>query len=181
MKISIRAAEPGDYKAVRRIFDSPRAVAGTLQIPYTSLKTWRDLMSSQPPKARLLLAEVNGRAVGQVSVFPILRPRRAHVATLGMAVRDEWQGRRIGTALLREAISLADNWLHVLRLELTVYTDNRAGIRLYRKFGFVIEGTHSLYTLRAGKYVDAYSMARIHPNPPKPGTKRTTRRSRSRR
>jgi L-phenylalanine/L-methionine N-acetyltransferase len=172
MKIKIRAAEPGDYKAIREIFDSPRAVAGTLQIPYTPMKTWRELMSNQPPNARILLAEAGGKVVGQIGIHPIPRARRAHAAMLGMAIRDEWQGRGIGTALLREAIMLADNWLHLLRLELTVYTDNKAGIRLYQKFGFVIEGTHRLYALREGVYVNAYSMARINPKPPKPVARR---------
>jgi len=67
---------------------------------------------------------------------------------------------------LQAAISLADNWLHLLRLELTVYTDNEVAVRLYKKHGFFIEGTHRAYALRDGKYVDAYAMARIHPNPP---------------
>ncbi|HKA43397.1 MAG TPA: GNAT family N-acetyltransferase [Burkholderiales bacterium] len=181
MKINIRAAEPGDYKAIRRIFDSPRAVAGTLQIPYTPLKTWRALMSNQPPNGRILLAEVRGKVVGQIGIHPVPRARRAHAATLGMAVRDEWHGRGIGTALMREAIMLADDWLHLLRLELTVYTDNEPGIRLYRKFGFVIEGTHRLYALREGEYVDTYSMARLHPNPPRVAVKPSRRKTRSRR
>ena len=39
----------------------------------------------------------------------------------------------------------------VLRIELTVYTDNAAAIALYRKFGFEIEGTHRAYALRDGR------------------------------
>jgi L-phenylalanine/L-methionine N-acetyltransferase len=48
-----------------------------------------------------------------------------------------------------------------MRVELSVYTDNAAGIALYEKFGFEIEGTHHRYAFRKGEYVDAYSMARI--------------------
>ena len=36
MGIDIRRAEPGDYEAVSRIFIGPKAVAGTLQLPFTS-------------------------------------------------------------------------------------------------------------------------------------------------
>ena len=54
----------------------------------------------------------------------------------------------------------------MLRIELTVYTDNPAAIRLYRKFGFEIEGTFKGYALRDGVYADVYSMARLHPSPP---------------
>jgi putative acetyltransferase len=40
-------------------------------------------------------------------------------------------------------------------------TDNAAGIALYKKFDFVIEGTHSDFAFRNGQYVDAYAMARL--------------------
>jgi len=58
-------------------------------------------------------------------------------------------------------LDLADNWLGMSRVELTVYTDNAAAIALYEKFGFEKEGTHRRYAFRDGAYVDAYSMARI--------------------
>jgi putative acetyltransferase len=58
-----------------------------------------------------------------------------------MAVRDDWQGKGVGTALMQEAVNLADKWLNLTRLELEVHTDNEPAIRLYKKFGFNIEGT----------------------------------------
>jgi len=36
-------------------------------------------------------------------------------------------------------------------------------LHLYRKYGFVIEGTARAYAFRNGRYVDAYAMARINP------------------
>ena len=58
---------------------------------------------------------------------------------------------------------LSDGWLNFQRLELWVYCDNIAGIALYRKFGFTVEGTCRAYAFRDGRYVDAYMMARLHP------------------
>ena len=72
----------------------------------------------------------------------------------------------VGTALMAALCEYADRWAGVLRLELNVYTDNLPAIALYRKFGFEVEGTHRGYALRDGVYVDSYSMARWHPNPP---------------
>ena len=41
-------------------------------------------------------------------------------------MRDDWQSKRVGTALLRVALGFADNWLNLTRVELRVYTDNAA-------------------------------------------------------
>ena len=60
-------------------------------------------------------------------------------------------------------MDLADNWLNLQRLELTVFTDNEPAVRLYKKSGFEIEGTLRRHIFRAGKYVDVYSMARLRP------------------
>jgi len=78
-----------------------------------------------------------------------------------MMVRDDWHGKGVGTAMMRAVIDLADKWLNLARIELTVFTDNQSAIALYRKFGFEIEGTHRKYAFRDGDFVDAYAMARI--------------------
>lgn len=67
-----------------------------------------------------------------------------------MGVHDDHQGKGIGTALLRELIDAADNWLGLRRIELTVYTDNVRAVHLYQKFGFETEGTHLVCPLRNG-------------------------------
>jgi putative acetyltransferase len=46
-------------------------------------------------------------------------------------------------------------------MELTVYTDNAAAIRLYEKFGFEKEGLLRSFGYRDGQYVDVYTMARL--------------------
>ncbi|HNF36392.1 MAG TPA: GNAT family N-acetyltransferase, partial [Anaerolineales bacterium] len=66
----------------------------------------------------------------------------------------------VGSALMRAATDLADNWLNLQRLELEVYCDNEPAVGLYKKFGFEIEGTLKGYAFRAGEFVDVYAMAR---------------------
>lgn len=67
----------------------------------------------------------------------------------------------MGSALMQAAVDLADRWLGLTRLELTVYTDNTPAVRLYEKFSFVNEGIHRQYAFRDGELVDAYAMARL--------------------
>ena len=80
---------------------------------------------------------------------------------LGMAVQKRFQGKGVGTALMQALVDLADKWLPVTRIELTVFTDNERAIGLYKRFGFEVEGTHRAYALRDGKYVDTHAMARL--------------------
>ena len=167
MNLVIRHAEPEDYLALARIYSYPLAAAGTLQIPVQSAEVWRGRLSNMAPQDRILVAVADGEVVGNLGLHPQTNVRRAHVASIGMAVRDDWQGKGIGKALLRSAVDLADNWLGLIRLELTVWTDNTAAQRLYASEGFVTEGTHRAYALRHGSYTDALAMARLNPTPPR--------------
>ena len=162
MEITVRHAEPEDYEALHRIFSGPKAVAGTLQLPFPSAETWRRRLVEPPEGLYSLVACVEGEVVGSIGLeISPARPRMRHVGSIGMAVRDDWQGRGVGTALMGAALDLADNWLNLERIELRVYVDNAAAVALYKKFGFEIEGTHRRLAFRNGEYVDAYSMARL--------------------
>ena len=163
MNITIRRTEPSDYEAVQHIFTGPQAVWGTLQLPFPSAEQWRKRLAEPPEGLFSLVACVdNNEVVGQLDLhtFPN-RPRRRHVGQIGMAVRDDWQGKGVGTTLMQAAVDLADKWLNLRRLELEVYIDNGPAIRLYEKFGFTIEGTLVDYAFRDGHYVDTYMMARL--------------------
>ena len=129
MEITVRHAEPEDFEAMHRIMSAPKVAAGTLQLPLQSAEAWRKRLAEPPEGLFLLAACVEGEVVGNLGLetFPN-RPRVRHAGTIGMAVRDEWQGRGVGTALLGAALDLADNWLNLSRVELTVYTDNAAGM-----------------------------------------------------
>ncbi|MGI9295158.1 MAG: GNAT family N-acetyltransferase [Pseudomonadales bacterium] len=165
MEIVIRHAEPDDHQALHQIYSQPIACAGTLQLPYVSAEVWKKRLSDDSPEGSFhLVACVDEEVVGSIGVFIISYSlRRRHAASFGMGVHDEWQNKGVGTEMMKAAIDLADNWLNIVRLELTVYTDNKPGVKLYEKFGFEIEGTLAKYAYREGEYVDAYSMARIKP------------------
>jgi putative acetyltransferase len=161
-KVTVRHAEVVDAEAFHRIMTAPRVVAGTLQLPFQSVERTRRFLADPPEGSHVLVALCEGEVVGNLDlrVHPD-SPRRHHVGVVGMAVHDDWQGKGVGTSLMQAALDLADNWLNLERLELNVYADNAAGRALYEKFGFEIEGTHRRYGFREGRYVDAYSMARI--------------------
>jgi putative acetyltransferase len=126
VEITVRGAEPDDSEAIHRIMSCPRATAGTLQ--FQSVEHIRRRVSKTPEGFYHLVACVEGEVVGHLGLETSpTRPRRRHVGTLGVAVRDGLQGRGVGTALMEAVLDLADNWLGLTRLELQVYTDNEIG------------------------------------------------------
>ena len=164
MEITVRRTEPGDYEALHRIISGPKAIAGTSQLPLPSAEKWRKRLSEPSEDQHSLVACVDGEVVGNLGLETYsTRWRMRHTGRIGMAVRDDWQGQGVGTALMEAALDLADNWLNLTRIELHVYVDNAAGIALYEKFGFEVEGPHRRFAFRDGEYVDAYSMARLKP------------------
>jgi putative acetyltransferase len=160
--LTIRRAEEDDCVGVAEILKSPKVYSGTLQVPYPSREYWRRRITENPYSAHYLVAVVDERIVGMVSIdtFPN-RPRRKHAGAVGISVHEEWQGKGVGGALMRAILDLADNWLNLTRLELEVYADNEAAINLYERFGFELEGTLRQHAFRDGTYVDAKMMARL--------------------
>jgi L-phenylalanine/L-methionine N-acetyltransferase len=162
MNIEIRRVEPADYKAVQQVHAQPNALRGTLQLPFPSEEMWKKRLEGMGDEMYALVACVEGEVVAMagLNLFP-KSPRRRHVGYVGLAVHDKWQAKGVGTALMQALIDLADKWLNLSRLELAVFTDNEAALKLYRKLGFVIEGTHRKFAFRDGEYVDAHAMARV--------------------
>ena len=155
--VVVRAARAADCEDLYGVNACPGVVWGTLQLPYVSMDVIRKRLEEPEPDTYMLMAEVEGRVVGDLSLRR-RKGRLAHVASLGMAVHDDYQGQGIGTALIEAAIEMADNWLNLKRVELDVYTDNARAIHLYKNFGFEIEGTRRALNIREGEYVDTYSM-----------------------
>jgi L-phenylalanine/L-methionine N-acetyltransferase len=159
---NVRRAEPADYEAVNQIFMGPQVIWGTLQLPFPSAENRKKRLAEAPEGSFNLVVCAGDEIVGELGLFTFPNwPRRRHAGQIGMAVRDDWQGRGAGSALMQAALDMADNWLNLTRLELEVYTDNEPAIRLYKKFGFVIEGTLLQFAYRNGEFVDVYGMARL--------------------
>ena len=162
MEIEIRRVEPGDYKGVQQVYAQPRAIWGTMQLPFPSEELWRKRLGEAGDQIYGLVACVQGEIVGHAALnLNPGYPRRKHAASIGMAVHDKWHSRGVGTALMKHLIEIADKWLNISRLELSVYTDNEPALRLYKKVGFQVEGTHRKHVFRDGAYVDCHSMARL--------------------
>jgi putative acetyltransferase len=174
--IQIRRAVAADAAAFARTMGHPQVLRNLMQLPYASEAQWQAHLAESlaPGKGHLVLVaeQPDEQGVPRVVANAGLHPagthvRRRHVMSLGIAVHPQAQGQGVGRALMRSLCEWADQWGQVLRIELTVFVDNERAIRLYEQQGFVKEGRMTGFALRQGRYVDAYAMARLHPDPPR--------------
>lgn len=165
-EINIRPVEPGDVNDLYEIITHPAVVGNLLQLPGAELSETQEWIKKPAAGQHRLVAELNGKVVGSGSITQAQRPRLAHSGHVGMMVHPDYFRQGVGSALLAAYLNLADNWLNLRRVELEVYTDNEPAIRLYEKFGFVIEGKRRAVAFGNGRFQDDYVMARLrHPEP----------------
>lgn len=160
----IRATRPEDVPAINRIYNQESVRRFTLALPFTSIvQSARFLSGSQVLRTSLVACGADGRVLGEASLTREANPRRAYAATLGLMVAEEARRQGIGQALAAALLDLADNWLNLQKLELTVFANNHPAIALYQKLGFEIEAIFRHDAMQDGVLADSLAMARIRP------------------
>jgi RimJ/RimL family protein N-acetyltransferase len=163
--VRVRRAEPGDAAALVALLNAVGAEPEGWLLSDPNRRTVaaeRRYVRSvrRHPDAALLVAELDTRIVGRLSLARDPHPSSAHVADFGLTVAAPYRRRGIGTALLAGA----DDWARssgVRKLELHVFPHNEAAIALYEKAGYVREGYRvSHYRLPDGRFVDVILMAK---------------------
>lgn len=101
-----------------------------------------------------LVAEIDDRIIGQLTLEGGRRRNVRHSAVLGITVARDWRGQGVGHKLLEQAIRWARDTRVLSRIELHVFARNAGAIRLYETFGFVVEGRRREAIMRDGQYLD---------------------------
>lgn len=169
MNFYIRPIEMDDAAGVNALRRMPGVFENILGIPSERIErseTFIDgLNDNQHQFVAVTVGEDGSELVigtAGLSVFGNLRTR--HSAGMGIMVHKDYQNSGVGSALMEALLDVADNWLMLVRVELTVFRDNERAIHLYQKFGFEKEGLKRMAGIRNGKYEDEFLMARIHPS-----------------
>lgn len=166
MSLNIRPIRIEDAKYINemRIMDGVRE--NIMGITSERMSRSEGFINGLTNNDHIFVAEVEKdgfkKVVGNVGMHVSSTNRTRHCAEIGIMVHSDFQGKGIGRELLNKVIDLADNWLMLVRLELSVYVDNEKAINLYKSLGFEIEGTKKYAAIRNGKYEDQYIMARYN-------------------
>lgn len=108
----------------------------------------------------IFVAEKDSQLVGYLFVVGGSARRTAHSVYLVIGILKDFRGLGIGTKLFQQL----EEWAvvhNIHRLELTVVTRNKAGVGLYKKLGFEIEGRKQHSLLINGEFVNEYYMAKL--------------------
>lgn len=133
--------------------------AGERKITTEQQKEQIELISEKD-NSTILVADNNGKLVGYMFAIGGNAKRTKHAVYLVIGIEELHRGMGIGTALFQKI----EEWArknHVSRLELTVVTENEAGVALYKKCGFEIEGTKRNSLLISEKFYHEYYMSKL--------------------
>jgi ribosomal protein S18 acetylase RimI-like enzyme len=103
------------------------------------------------------VADDDGAIVGWCDIRRETIPVYAHCGHLGMGLLPDYRGRGLGERLIRASIDAA-RAAGFERIELSVYARNTRAAALYRKVGFVHEGTRVRGKKVDGEYDDVHIM-----------------------
>jgi RimJ/RimL family protein N-acetyltransferase len=158
----IRKAEPGDAGALVSLAEAVGSEEGRWLIAYGG---WRSVSEERRylrairkhAYAAVLVAELDGRIVGRLSIGRDSHPASEHVADVGLMVADGYRRRGIGRALMESAEAWARG-VGVRKIELHVFPHNEAALGLYDRIGYRRVGLRRGHFRRSDGYVDAILM-----------------------
>ena len=108
-----------------------------------------------------IVAVVNNRVVGFSRCEGSTLKRFTHKVEFGVCILKDYWGCGIGTNLLKESITWADS-NGIKKITLNVIQTNATAIKLYKKFGFKIEGIlENDKILSDGHYYNTIVMGRL--------------------
>lgn len=158
----IRSATGEDAKQLLKVIADAENSGFMMYEPGERVITEKQLTSrieamAQDPLSAILVAEADGELAGYLFVIVNERP---HCAYLAIGIRESSRGQGVGKRLFESLdVLAAERKFH--RLELTVMVHNNAGIALYQKKGFKIEGIKKNSLKVDGEYIDEYYMAKL--------------------
>jgi RimJ/RimL family protein N-acetyltransferase len=109
------------------------------------------------PRGNIFVAEKDERLVGYLQAIGRTARRVRHVVSINIAILQAYTGQGLGGRLF----GAMEEWARqngIKRLDLSVMVNNIPAQKLYRKLGFVREGTKRGSMFVDGEYIDEYYM-----------------------
>lgn len=155
---TIEEADVAGYRDCLGVVARERVYLGLVDAPELEacVKWMKSIRARDFP---FVVARAGESIVGWCDIAPNERIGYQHVGHLGMGLLPAWRGHGIGARMLTAALADADR-IGLERVELEVFLGNGPAQRLYRRFGFIVEGVKRKARKLDGRYDDHILMAR---------------------
>lgn len=155
--VSVRALEPADWSAVRRIYAEGIATGdATFE---TEVPDRRSLESKWLADHRWI-AEVDGQVAGWTAISPTsTRDCYAGVGETSVYVGADFRGRGVGKMLLRKQVTAADD-AGLWTLQTSIFPENRASLALHHSAGYRTLGVRERIAQHHGVWRDTVFLER---------------------
>jgi putative acetyltransferase len=161
--LRIRLRDNRDVSDLLELFNEERFLRyASARGPFSStgeLQTW--LAGIACSKNFEVVGVIAGKTIGFGGLY-VMGDGLSHSGWILLGVREAFQGRGVGARLLRMLMATASIMIGLRRVQLTVFSDNDPAIKLYRRFGFEIEGRHRDFVRRGEGFIDALTMAKLY-------------------
>jgi L-amino acid N-acyltransferase YncA/DNA-binding transcriptional ArsR family regulator len=155
--VTVRALEPRDWAAVRRIY-AEGITTGHATFE-TEVPDRRDLDRAWLPDHRWV-ADLDGQVVGWTALRATsTRPVYSGVAESSIYVGDGHRGRGVGTALIHRQVCAADE-AGLWTLQTSIFPENRASIALHHSAGYRTLGVRERIGQHHGTWRDTVFLER---------------------
>lgn len=112
------------------------------------------LAGSHPSRIQYIAQDATGRVVGQAALCNVVLAAAFLSATLGYAVDEHCQGRRIATGMVRHVVADAFRTIGLHRVEAGTLLHNVASQRVLERCGFTRIGVSPRHVLIDGRWQD---------------------------
>lgn len=165
--MKVREIEISDAEELSRLIHEVEASsdymlweAGERKVETTPQQNMIERMVVSDNSTIFVVENENNKLVGYLFATGGNAMRNKHSTYIVIGISEDYRGQGMGTKLF----NCLEQWAtqhSIHRLELTVVTRNEAGVDLYKKMGFEVEGTkrHSLFI--NGEFVDEYYMSKL--------------------
>lgn len=165
-EVVVREAKPCDARGIIEVMQnvgSEKIFTVAEYFPWTEEEERAFIKRLDRKKDMIFVAAKGKDIVGCLTLFRYYggrSPKVQHVGEIGISVKKEYRGQKIGSRLLDYAIRWACSHGYE-KLCLSVFSTNEKAIHLYKKFGFEEEGVRKRQFIIEGIYVDEIMMGKF--------------------
>jgi len=149
----IRKAVPPDARGIINCMQSVMDEKIYLVSEYYLLTEHGEQERLKNPDDLTLVCESNKDIAGVLTIQRGMYKKNRHIANLGIAIKNNFRNKNIGTNMIKEALMWCKDQ-GIVKVNLEVFSTNIYAIKTYRKLGFEYEGVRKKQFMINGKYVD---------------------------